>query len=73
MASSSAQATTGDGAYRFAVLLPGTYMVRETQPAWMRWSTTSNQVTVSLAAGETRTVDFGDWNGRPTYLPLILR
>jgi photosystem II stability/assembly factor-like uncharacterized protein len=68
------QATTaGDGAYDFAVLLPGTYIVRETQPDWMRWSTTSNQVTVSLAAGETRTVDFGDWNGRPTYLPLILR
>ena len=68
------QATTaGDGAYRFAALPPGTYLVRELQPDWLRWSTTPDEVTVVLAAGETRTVDFGDWSGRRTYLPLILR
>ena len=70
----ASQATTaGDGAYRFAALDPGAYLVREVQPAWLRWSTTSDEVTVVLAAGETRTVNFGDWNGRQTYLPLILR
>jgi hypothetical protein len=47
--------------------------LRERQPDWLRWSTTPNEKTIALAAGETRTVDFGDWNGRSTYLPLILR
>ena len=68
------QATTaGDGAYHFSALAPGTYLVREMQPDWVRFSTTPNEVTVALAAGESRTVNFGDWNGRSTYLPLILR
>ena len=68
------QATTaGDGAYRFAALMPGAYLVREVQPAWLRWSTTPDEVSVALAAGETCIADFGDWNGRATYLPLILR
>jgi protocatechuate 3,4-dioxygenase beta subunit len=65
--------TRGDGAYGFAALPPGTYLLRERQPDWLRWSTTPNEKTIALAAGETRTVDFGDWNGRSTYLPLILR
>ena len=65
--------TGGDGAYRFAALPPGTYLVREIQPGWLRFSTTPDEVPVTLATGETRTVDFGDWDGRPTYLPLILR
>jgi hypothetical protein len=34
---------------------------------------TPDEVRITLAAGETRTVDFGDWNGRQSYLPLILR
>ena len=68
------QAATGDdGAYHFAALLPGAYEVREVQPAWLRWSTTPNEVSVALAASETRIANFGDWNGRQTYLPLILR
>ena len=66
-------ATAGDGAYHFSALAPGTYLVREMQPDWVRFSTTPNEMTVALAAGETRTVNFGDWNGRSTYLPLILR
>ena len=45
--------TGGDGAYRFAALPPGTYLVREHQPDWLRWSTTPDEVTVVLAAGET--------------------
>jgi protocatechuate 3,4-dioxygenase beta subunit len=68
------QATTGDdGAYRFAGLEPASYLVRETQPTRLHFSTTPDEVPVTLAAGETRTVDFGDWDGRQTYLPLILR
>ena len=70
----ASQATTaGDGAYRFSALAPGTYLVREIQPAWVRWSTTPDEVSVVLMAGETRIANFGDWNGRQTYLPLILR
>ena len=65
--------TGGDGTYRFAGLPPGTYLVRERQPDWLRWSTTPAEVTVVLANGATLTVDFGDWNGRGSYLPLILR
>ena len=65
--------TAGDGAYGFAALAPGTYLVRERQPDWLPWSTTPDEVIVIVAAGDTLTIDFGDWNGRPTYLPLILR
>jgi hypothetical protein len=65
--------TDVDGGYRFMGLAPGSYSVRETQPAGWRFSTTSDEVTVALAAGDTRSVDFGDWNGRPTWLPLVLK
>ncbi len=53
-------------------LAPGSYTVREVQPAGFRFSSTPNEVTLTLVAGETRSVDFGDWNGRPIYLPLVL-
>ena len=65
--------TSGDGTYRFSALAPDAYLVREVQPDWLRFSTTLDEVAVTLAAGETRTIDFGDWNGRQTYLPLLLR
>ena len=65
------QATTGDdGAHRFAGLEPGVYLVREIQPGWLRFSSTPNEMTIALAAGETCITDFGDWNGRSAYLPL---
>ena len=56
--------TNGDGAYRFAALPPGTISCASASrpPALVH---TPNEVTVTLAAGETHTVDFGDWNGRP--------
>ncbi len=63
--------TNGDGGYRFAALPPGTHVVREIQPPWLRFSTTPDEVTIFLAAGDTLTIDFGDWNGRRTWLPLI--
>jgi hypothetical protein len=65
--------TAGDGACRFTALPPGAYQVREIQPDWLRWSTRPNEVTVVLAAGETRAVAFGDWNGRSSYLPVIIQ
>ena len=65
--------TGGGGAYSFTLLPPGRYRVRETHPEQLRFSSTTDEVTIEVAAGETRTVNFGDWNGRPTYLPLILR
>ncbi len=68
------QAETGsDGTYRFAGLLPVAHTVAEVQPPRLRWSTTPDEVAVTLSAGTEVEVNFGDWNGRPTYLPLILR
>ncbi len=67
-------ATTGDGFYRFESLAPGSYEVRETNPAWLPRSSTLDTVTVALAAGQTRTVDFGDWAGlTPTPTPTATR
>ena len=65
--------TGGDGAYRFVALTPGTYTVREVQPSWLHFSTTPDDVTVTLDAGRVAVVDFGDWNGRSAWLPLIVR
>jgi hypothetical protein len=65
--------SSDDGQYRFTGLLPGSYAVREVQPAEFRFSSTPSEVTLTLAAGETRSVDFGDWNGWPTWLPLVLK
>jgi len=48
-------------------------MVNEVQPTRLYYSTTPNNVSLILAPGKTRSVDFCDWNGRPTYLQLILR
>ena len=47
--------------------------MREVQPSWLHFSTTPNDVTVTLVAGRIAVVDFGDWNGRAAWLPLILR
>ena len=66
------QTTRGDGLYVFRDLANDEYTVSETQPTQLRFSTTPNEVTVGLMS-ETRWVNFGDWNGRATYLPLILR
>ena len=70
---SDTDTTGGDGSYRFTPLAPGTYTVREVQPPWLRFSTTPNEVTVDVRAGRVAVVDFGDWNGRAAWLPLILR
>ena len=51
--------TDDTGAYRFGDLAPGTYLVFETDPPGYG-STTPNRVRVSVTAGETATVDFGD-------------
>ena len=64
---------TGGGAYSFTMIPPGRYRVNEVQPDDLRFSSMPDQVIVDIVAGETRTVDFGDWNGRPTYLSLIVR
>ncbi len=61
--------TTGDGAYRFAGLLPGAYTVTEVQPAWLLLSTTPDEVIVTVVNGGEMIVDFGDWNGPSTATP----
>ncbi|MEJ5198819.1 MAG: LamG-like jellyroll fold domain-containing protein, partial [Anaerolineae bacterium] len=66
--------TAADGSYRFAPLVPGAlYRVREAQPAGWRWSTTPDEAQIALANGQHAVVNFGDWNGRPTWLPLIVK
>jgi N-acetylneuraminic acid mutarotase len=65
--------TTGDGSFIFATLVPGNYAVREVQPGWLPFSTTPNEVGVSLSSGQARRVDFGDWAGLSIWLPLVLR
>ena len=65
--------TGGDGAYRFAALTPGTYTVREVQPPWLRFSTTPDEVTLTATNSQEAIVNFGDWNGRSVWLPLIVR
>ena len=65
--------TLGDGSYQFPSLPPGTYRVREQNPPWLRFSSTPNDVLVILSADQDVTVDFGDWNGRPVWVPMILR
>ena len=65
--------TGSDGTYRFASLLPVAHTVAEVQPPRLRWSTTPDELAVTLSAGTEVEVNFGDWNGRPTYLPLILQ
>ena len=65
--------TGGDGRYEFGALLPDAFVIREVQPVWLRWSTTPDELAVDQPGGGIVTANFGDWNGRPTYLPLILR
>ena len=59
--------------YRFASLAAGSYRVREAHPSWMRYSSTPDEVTVQIRAGEEGVANFGDWNGRFIYLPLLAR
>ena len=63
--------TRPDGSYDFGQLPAGTtYVVQEFCP-WMRYSSTPDQVTVHLEECQQATVNFGDWNGLPIWLPLL--
>jgi hypothetical protein len=62
------------GPYSFSGLPPHeTYTVREVQPGWLRWSTTPDEVTLLLGEREAATVNFGDWDGLPRWVPVVLR
>jgi hypothetical protein len=67
------QFTDGSGAYSYPSLPAGEYAVREVQPAWLRYSSTPDEVTVTVVNGQTAIANFGDWNGLPTWLPLLLK
>ncbi len=62
-----------DGSYRFAGLAPALYAVHEVQPIWLRLSSTPDERVVLVIADNQTTIDFGDWNGWPTWLPVIVR
>ncbi len=51
--------TDADGAYRFAGVVPGTYLVREIDPAGFD-STSPNAVAVNIPLGGAAVVDFAD-------------
>jgi PKD repeat protein len=62
-----------DGSYSFKLLVPDDYEVRESQPAGAVLSTTADRVTVRVLSSQPVMVDFGDWNGMRTYLPLVIQ
>jgi hypothetical protein len=64
--------TSGAGEYEFGSLLPGAYSLLETQPTWLKFSSTPDLVSVLVVAGESKVVNFGDWTGVPSWLPLLL-
>ncbi len=65
--------THEDGSYSFEMLPPGVYWLTETNPPGLRFSSTADGVTAVVAAGQRVTVDFGDWAGMATYLPMVLK
>jgi len=67
------EVTAADGSYQFVSLPPGLYLVKEIHPAWASFSSTPDEVGVQLLAEQTLKVDFGDWLGASTYLPVLLR
>jgi hypothetical protein len=65
--------TLGDGSYNFTQLPAGDYWVLEVNPPWLHYSTTPDEVPVTIINGVQSVVNFGDWNGLPAWLPFMLR
>jgi hypothetical protein len=65
--------TQDGGGYRFTMPPLGAYTVVEVNPGWHEFSSTPDRVPVIVSRGQASVVNFGDGNGRPSYLPLILR
>jgi len=64
--------TEGDGLFEFRSLPPGDYRVVEVNPSGL-FSSTPDDVTVELRAGDVVEIRFGDWEGLPNWLPLLLK
>jgi len=64
--------TEGDGLVAFRSLPPGNYRVVELNPAGL-FSSTPDEVMVELRAGDVVEIRFGDWEGLPNWLPLLLK
>lgn len=60
-----------NGEYVISGLTPGSYVVKHAPRKGLLLST-PGQVTVNVEAGKEAVVNFGQWVGRPTWLPLIL-
>ena len=65
--------TTTEGAYHFIGLQPGSYYLQEINPPEMRFSSTPDELSITLTQGQRVIVNFGDWDGLSTWLPLLLR
>ena len=63
--------TSADGGYSFQMAPPGHYTVAEINPPDLAYSSTPDEVIVSVGVGESVLVDFGDWSGAHIYLPLL--
>jgi len=64
--------TAADGGYEFAGLAPGDYTLVETDPAGYV-SSTGNNWNLTLVAGETLTINFGDYlTDTPTPTATIM-
>ena len=46
--------TIDDGSYSFTSLVPGIYQFREVHPEWFRYSSTPDEVTVTVTNGRAR-------------------
>ena len=60
--------TAGNGIFQFSGLVPGTYIVSETNPPEFV-STTPDEWWVNVIANWTVTMNFGDWIPAPTATP----
>ncbi len=65
--------TVENGAYGFERLPPGVYRLRQINPSWARFSSTADERNVLVVTEDVTVVDFGDWDGLRTYLPLLRR
>ena len=63
--------TEGDGLFEFRSLSPGDFRVVEVNLAGL-FSSTPDEVTVDLRAGDVVEIRFGDWEGLSTWLPMAL-
>jgi hypothetical protein len=64
--------SSGDGSFRFDGLYPAHYTVEEANLIGL-YSSTPDLVEVDVLPGQRTQVRFGDWEGRRSWVPLLLQ